>query len=79
MPGIAGNYSGVIFLILWLNDKIAVDLPNGVQAAIKTQQIIILYLVEWGCAGLLLWLHGIPDCTISAEKDFDDGVKEIVG
>ena len=48
MPGIAGNYSGVIFLSFGECDKIAVDLSNGVQAAIKTQQIIILYLCGMG-------------------------------
>ncbi len=29
-----------------------------------------------GCAGFF-YGYGIPDCTISAEKDFDDGVKKI--
>ena len=50
LPGIAGNYSGgEIFSYPLANViKIAVDLSNGVQAAIKTQQIIILYLCGMG-------------------------------
>ena len=39
------------------------------QAAIKTQQIIILYLVELGVVLASSDGYGIPDCTISAEKD----------
>lgn len=49
LPGIAGNYSGGNFSYPLANViKIAVDLSNGVQAAIKTQQIIILYLCGMG-------------------------------
>ena len=73
-PVLLAITAGVIFSYPLANViKIAVDLSNGVQAAIKTQQIIILYLC--GCAGFF-YGYGIPDCTISAEKDFDDGVKK---
>ena len=37
----------------------------------------IVSLWNGGCAGFF-YGYGIPDCTISAEKDFDDGVKKIV-
>lgn len=44
-----GYTAGVIFSYPLANViKIAVDLSNGVQAAIKTQQIIILYLCGMG-------------------------------
>ena len=76
-PVLLAITAGVIFSYPLANViKIAVDLSNGVQAAIKTQQIIILYLCGMGVGAGFFYGYGIPDCTISAEKDFDDGVKK---
>lgn len=48
-PVLLAITAGVIFSYPLANViKIAVDLSNGVQAAIKTQQIIILYLCGMG-------------------------------
>ena len=77
MPGIAGNYSGGNFSYPLANViKIAVDLSNGVQAAIKTQQIIILYLCGMGVvlASSMVMVYQIV--RYQPKKILDDGVKK---